>query len=95
MSIEAVGWLGSILFSICGLPQLVKTWKTKKVDDLSSLFLWLWFWGEILTFCYIVAGDVFVKSYHIPLYFNYAVNILIVIYLLYAKYAYKVVVIEK
>ena len=89
MSIEVVGWLGSILFSICGLPQLIKTWKTRKVKDLSSLFLWLWFWGEIFTLIYIIIGDIAQGNYHVPLYSNYAVNILIVFYLLYAKYAYK------
>jgi len=90
MSIEVVGWLGSIMFSICGLPQLIKTWKSKRVDDLSALFLWLWFWGEIFTLIYILIGDIAQANYHIPLYFNYAINILIVFYLLYAKYTYKV-----
>ncbi len=34
------GWIYTIAFSICYIPQIVKTIKTKKVDDISiSLFI--------------------------------------------------------
>ncbi len=85
---EAIGWLGSTMFAICGLPQVIKTWRTKKAGDLSSLFLWLWFWGEIFTLIYILYGDISVKQYHYPLYFNYLGNLVMAAYLLYAKYIY-------
>jgi len=33
------GWIYTIAFSICYIPQIVKTFKTKKVEDISiSLF---------------------------------------------------------
>jgi len=47
---EIVGWVGSIMLSICAAPQVYHTWKTKKTGDLSWGFLWLWFYGEIFTF---------------------------------------------
>lgn len=32
---EIYGWACSALFAICYMPQLYKTWRTKKVDDVS------------------------------------------------------------
>ncbi len=85
---ETVGWIGNILFAICGLPQVVKTFRSKSVKDLSVLFLWLWFGGELLTFYYIVVGDLETGSLHFPLYFNYVVNVFMACFLIYAKYVY-------
>ena len=81
--IEAVGWLGSILFSICALPQVWKTWKTKSAGDLSWLFLLAWFGGELFTAIYVLADP------KLPLLTNYAVNGACVVYLIWAKYAYR------
>lgn len=85
---EIIGWLGSILFAICALPQVIHTFKTRKTDDVSELFLWLWFWGEVFTLCYIFVDDIAKGNYHIPLYFNYLFNLLLLFYLIYAKYTY-------
>ncbi|MBL4559681.1 MAG: hypothetical protein JKX79_01725, partial [Labilibaculum sp.] len=60
----------------------------KKTDDLNELFLWLWFWGEVFTLCYIFIDDLASKNYHIPLYFNYVFNLILLFYLIYAKYTY-------
>ena len=36
---EIFGWLYTICFAICYIPQIVKTFETKKVEDISlSLF---------------------------------------------------------
>jgi uncharacterized protein with PQ loop repeat len=85
---ETIGWVGNILFAICGLPQVVKTYQTKRATDLSVLFLWLWLMGELLTFVYILIGDWETGIPHFPLYFNYIANIFMAIYLIYAKYTY-------
>lgn len=85
---ETVGWIGNILFAICAFPQVVKTFKTKRTQDLSVLFLWLWFLGELLTFFYIVVGDIQAETMHVPLYFNYLVNLVLASFLIYAKYTY-------
>ncbi|OFX17944.1 MAG: hypothetical protein A2033_15315 [Bacteroidetes bacterium GWA2_31_9] len=89
---EFVGWFGSIMLSICAIPQVIHTYKTKKAGDLSWGFLWLWFWGEIFTLIYIVYSDMDTKIYHIPLYMNYVFNTLLVVYLIYAKKYYKPII---
>lgn len=88
MLTETVGWIGNILFAICGLPQVIKTYRCKSANDLSVLFLWMWLMGEILTFTYIIIGDWETGIPHFPLYFNYIVNIFMAVYLVYAKYTY-------
>lgn len=85
---NAIGWLGAALFAVCALPQVMKTWKSKKADDLSWLFLLFWLFGEIFTFIYIVADDLILKTTHFPLYINYSFNIVLVLYLVYAKKKY-------
>jgi len=85
---EAIGWSGGVMLSICAIPQVYRTWKTKKANDLSWGFLLLWFFGEIFTFFYIVYSDFATNIFHFPLYVNYLLNILLVIYLIYAKRYY-------
>jgi uncharacterized protein with PQ loop repeat len=85
---DIIGWMGSILFAICALPQVIHTFKTKRTDDLNELFLWLWFWGEVFTLCYVLLDDIANKIYHVPLYFNYIFNLLMLVYLVFAKYTY-------
>jgi uncharacterized protein with PQ loop repeat len=84
-----LGWLGAILLATCAVPQVIKTWKTKKAGDLSWLFLLFWLGGEILTLAYIIIDDILLKITHFPLYVNYFFNIVLVFYLVYAKKYYK------
>ncbi len=88
MITEIIGWIGSIALSICAIPQVIKTWKTKSANDLSWGFLLLWFKGEILTFAYILYSDYASQVYHLPLYVNYVFNSALVVYLIYAKHYY-------
>lgn len=82
---EVIGWLGSGMLSICAVPQVYRTWKTKSAGDLSWGFLLLWFFGEIFTFLYILVSDFSNDIFHLPLYLNYLFNTLLVVYLIYAK----------
>ncbi|MDP3966470.1 MAG: PQ-loop domain-containing transporter [archaeon] len=86
---QFIGWVGAFLFAICALPQVIKTWKSKKADDLSLLFLLFWLLGEFLTFAYIILDDIQEGVNHFPLYVNYFFNIILVLYLIYAKKYYK------
>jgi MtN3 and saliva related transmembrane protein len=86
---EFVGWLGAFFFATCALPQAVKTWRTRKANDLSWIFLLFWFAGEILTFAYIIFDDLGSRVFHWPLYVNYAFNTVLVVYLIYAKKYYE------
>jgi uncharacterized protein with PQ loop repeat len=70
------------------VPQVIKTWKTKEADDLSWLFLLFWLFGEILMLIYIIIDDGLIGITHYPLYINYVFNIIMVVYLIYAKKIY-------
>ena len=66
---ETIGWIGSILFAVCGIPQAYHCWKTGNARGLSWGFIGCWFFGEIFTLIY-----VFPKS-DWPLIFNYTLNL--------------------
>ncbi len=85
---ETIGWIGNILFAVCGLPQVIKTYRTRTAKDLSLLFLLMWLLGELLTFIYILIGDWETGIPHFPLYFNYFVNVFMAGYLVYARLVY-------
>ena len=80
---NSIGVLGCALLSCCAFPQVIKTWRTKSVDDLSFYFLLIWFFGDVLTGVYVLAD---IKW---PLLINYILNGIFTGYLLYAKWRYK------
>ena len=51
---EIIGWLGSIMLSICGLPQAIESYKKKNSDGISWAFILLWLFGEIFALIYVV-----------------------------------------
>ena len=77
------GIIGCVLLSYCALPQVIKTWKTKSVGDLSFYFLLVWFLGDLLMGIYILSD---IKW---PLVINYFLNGFFSGYLLFAKWKYK------
>ena len=83
--IGLVGWLGAACLALCALPQVIKSYRTKSVKDLSWGFLGLWMAGEIFCCVYIVGTTGFEQ---LPLLANYLVNGLMLSYLIYAKFAY-------
>ena len=77
--LEYCGWLGSLLFALCGLPQAIQSYKDKNSYGLNWLFIIAWFFGEIFTLVYIIPkGD-------IPLIVNYSVNLIFVVIIAYYK----------
>jgi len=66
---EAIGWIGGTLLAVCGIPQAIKTIRDGKCE-VSHLFIWAWFLGEVLTLIYILPTG------SIPLYLNYSVNVI-------------------
>ena len=79
-----IGWIGAILFSVCGLPQAIKTWRDGHADGLDTSFLLLWTGGEIFTLIAVLS-----QAPKIYLIFNYFSNLLFLIimwrYKLYPK----------
>lgn len=69
MLLEIIGWIGSILLALCGLPQAIQSIRDGHSRGLNWGFLAAWTSGELLTVVY-----VFPKQ-DIPLLFNYALNI--------------------
>lgn len=67
--IEFIGWCGSILFAICGIPQAYKSYVEGHSDGISWAFLILWLFGEFFTIIYIWPKQ------DIPLLINYLLNL--------------------
>ncbi len=82
--LEIVGWIGSILFAICGIPQALQSYKQKHSHGISKAFLMMWLAGELLTMAYI-----FPKQDY-PLLFNYSVNIACLAVICWYKYRPKI-----
>ncbi len=65
--LEAIGFIGSTLLAVCGIPEVVRTIKDNKCH-LGWNFLLLWFGGELFMLAYIIPMK------DIPLLLNYVFN---------------------
>ena len=81
--IELIGWLGGVLFAVCGIPQAWDCYKAKNADGLAPAFLWSWILAEVLTLFYISAQD----NVLMPLIVNYIFNLLSLTVIMYYKYS--------
>lgn len=70
---ETIGWLGAILFAICGLPQAIQCAKDGHSRGLNWFFLLCWLFGELFTILYIWPKN------DIPLLFNYFLNLVFLV----------------
>ncbi len=68
---ETIGFIGSILLAVCGIPEVVRTIKDNKCH-LGWNFLLLWFGGELFMLTYVIPMK------DIPLLLNYVFNTLLV-----------------
>ena len=66
-----LGYIGSILLAVCGLPEAYASWK-RGYSFVSSWFLFMWFFGEVFTLVYVV------DKLDIPLILNYGLNIIFI-----------------
>lgn len=66
-----IGWIGSLLFAFCGMPQAVKTYREGHADGLDLSFLLLWTGGELCTLYAVLTelGTLY-------LIFNYVLNLM-------------------
>ena len=76
---DAVGWIGSVLFAICAFPQALQVYRDGQANGLNWFFLLAWFFGEIFTLAYVL------PKADIPLIANYIVNICFLGVILYFK----------
>ncbi len=69
---DLIGWIGSVAFAICGLPQAWECFKSKRAKGISPVFVGLWLTGEV---CYVVS--VLMKFGWVTwMMFNYLANLL-------------------
>jgi len=47
-----LGWIATTLFTVCYIPQIIKTYRTQTVDGLSFRLLFISFVANIVAFCY-------------------------------------------
>lgn len=73
---ELIGWIGSILFAACGIPQAYESFKKGHSNGLTWAFLLMWLGGEILTLAYII------PKMDWPLLFNYINNLICLLVIL-------------
>lgn len=68
---DTIGWIGSILFAICGLPQAVQCAKNGHSRGLNWFFLLAWLFGEIFTIIYVwpKADYILLSNYFVNLIF--------------------------
>jgi len=79
--LDAIGWIGSSLFSLCALPQTITVWRNKHGHGLSWAFLLMWLLGEILCLIYTSLQQIV----PVPLVVNYIVNLAMLIVIIYYK----------
>lgn len=75
---QTIAWISSLLLALCGLPELIATIRTKKVN-LTWAFLLMWWMGEVFGSIY----TIYIQDY--ALIANYALNTMILSYLLVQK----------
>ena len=68
---DIIGWIGSVAFAVCGLPQAWECFKNKSAKGINPYFIGLWLIGEI---CYVVSVLMKFGWVHWMM-FNYTVNI--------------------
>lgn len=49
---DAIGWVASLLLSVSVVPQLIKSWRTKQVEDVSLAMIVLFLVGFALWIAY-------------------------------------------
>ncbi len=51
---QALGWTATFLFTVCYIPQIIKTLKSKTVDGLSFFLLFISFVANIIALWYAI-----------------------------------------
>ena len=81
--VDMFGYVGTGILGVTMLPQVYKTFKEQKANDLSLIYLWLQFSANIL---FIIYGY-FIMSF--PVIVSNCIVFSCTISLIYAKYRYK------
>ena len=82
---ELIGYLGTAMFSLCGLPQAIHSIRVGNSDGITWGFILLWLGGEICHTLYVIGAIEQVRQ-KLPLLINYGFNILLILIILYYKF---------
>lgn len=69
-TLEVIGWIGSLAFAFCALPQAYHSWKTGKSDGVTWGLIIGWWIGEWCSLIYVL------PTFQWPLIANYVGNII-------------------
>lgn len=86
---EIFGWIGSALFSLCALPQVIHAWRTKDGSGMSWGFLGMWGVGIIFTWSFVINTDLISGKTQWPLHANYLACGIFCTILIYFKIKFK------
>jgi len=69
--VDTIGWFGSIMFAVCGLPQAIQCAKDGHSNGLNWFFLIAWVLGEICTIIYVIPKSdwILLSNYFVNLVF--------------------------
>lgn len=83
-----IGILGAFCFAINLLPQVVKTYREKSAKDISTMFIYLAYGGNIFSAAFVIYTNIESGFYQVPLYFNYgiALTFTIILHILKRRY---------
>lgn len=77
---EVIGWIGSVAFTFCAVPQAYKSFVDGHSKGLSTYYLLLWLMGEIFTIIYVIPQG------KLLLIVNYIGNLLVLLVILKYKF---------
>lgn len=75
-----IGWVGSILLALCGLPELIRTVKDGRCHVGWGMLL-TWFFGEVFVLIHVISS-----LNDLALVTNYTLNIAILSVMIYYKF---------
>ena len=81
MCANVLGWIGSLFFAACGLPQAIKSYRDGHSDGLAWLFLVGWFLGEV----FYIGGTLLKFGWIDWMMFNYILNTSCLLVIFYFK----------
>ena len=80
--VELSGWISSVLFAICALPQAIVCYRQGHGNGISKLFMWFWFLGEVFVQVYVYGTH----GLDLPLFVNYWGNTVLILVIM--RYIY-------
>ena len=82
LNVDIVGYFGGIILSICLIPQIIKIFKTKQVDNISYIWQFLYILGLSLHLYYALYNKL------LPVYIPTIIELLFILFLTFLKYIF-------